>query len=119
MTVVIQSDVELVPKWLREGDFDGDYRCEFVTRAMLPAIRLRNAKELLRYARYDVALSDRIRLLAALDEYSSMTLAEAITAFQETKPVAGLASLVLQRFVSIDLDDELIGPETIVRRRAD
>jgi hypothetical protein len=77
---------------------------------------LKNAKDLLRYARHEAALADRIRLLAALDECSSLTVSEALMVFRETKPVAGLASLVLQRFVTMDLDDRLIGPETIVRR---
>jgi hypothetical protein len=73
----------------------------------------------LRYARHEAALSDRIRLLAALDEYSSLTVAEALIVFRETKPVAGLASMVLHRFVTMDLDERLIGPETIVRRKRD
>ncbi|UIK14457.1 hypothetical protein LZK80_36660 (plasmid) [Rhizobium leguminosarum] len=73
----------------------------------------------MRYARHEAALSDRIRLLAALDEYSGLTVAEALGVFRETKPVAGLASMVLQRFVTMDLDERLIGPETIVRRKRD
>lgn len=78
--------------------------------------RLRNAKDLLRYGNYTVTLGDRIRLLAALDEHGTLTFAECLGAFQETKPVAGLCSLILHEMISIDLDSALIGPATVVRR---
>jgi len=87
-----------------------------VSRSDLPAIRLRNAKDLLRYARYSVNLDDRIRVLAALDECGTMTLAECLSAFRTTQPVPAFASMVLQRFICVDLDEALIGPESVVRR---
>lgn len=93
------------------------YRYEPVERTALPLIRLRNAKDLLRYARFETALSDRIRLLAALDENGSLSVAECLSAFTETKPIAGLASLALHRFIEMELDEALIGPETQVRRK--
>ena len=37
-------------------------------------------------------------------------------AIRETQPVAALASLILQGFVEVELDEEIIGPETLVRR---
>jgi hypothetical protein len=80
--------------------------------------RLRNAKDLLRYGNYQATLGDRVRLLAALEEHGSLSVAECLTAFSETRPVAGLASMVLNGFVEIELDDELIGPSTAVRRIA-
>jgi hypothetical protein len=52
-----------------------------------------------------------------LDEFASMTVAECLPAFRETVPIAGLSSLILHRFVEIDLDEARIGPETMVRRR--
>jgi len=107
------------PAWVKSNMIETGLTLEAVDATTLPRIRLKNAKDLLRYARHEAALSDRIRLLAALDEYSSLTVAEALMVFRETKPVAGLASMVLQRFVAMDLDDRLIGPETIVRRRRD
>ncbi|AWM24856.1 hypothetical protein AOX55_00001596 [Sinorhizobium fredii CCBAU 25509] len=58
-----------------------------------------------------------MRLLAALDEHGTLTLAECLSAFRETRPIAGLASMVLNRFIDIDLDEALIGPESTVRRR--
>ncbi len=78
--------------------------------------RLQNARDLLRYGRWRTSLGDRVRLLAALDEHGSLTLAECLGAIQETKPVAGIASLILSGFIEVDLDDALLGPETTVRR---
>ncbi|MDE3783407.1 hypothetical protein I7G00_04955 [Sinorhizobium meliloti] len=80
--------------------------------------RLRNAKDLLRYGNYAVPLGDRLRLLGALDENGSMPIAECLNAFQETKPVAGLAAMILNRYLEVDLDDAPLGPETVVRRIA-
>lgn len=105
-----------LPGWIADVAGLSGYSYEVVDPQCFPQIRLRNAKDLLRYARFNVALSDRIRLLAALDEYSSLTVAECLTIFHETKPIGGLASLVLQRFVDMDLDEKLISPETLVRR---
>lgn len=80
--------------------------------------RLKNAKDLLRYGNYVVPLGDRLRLLGALDANGSMSIFECLNAFQEVKPVAGLASLILNRFLEVDLDDAPLGPETTVRRIA-
>lgn len=110
---------EVAPEWVREQAARADLSYETVKSSELPPVRLRNAKDLLRYARHEAPLSDRIRLLAALDECSSLTVAEALIVFRETKPVAGLASMILHRFVTIDLDDRLIGPETVIRRKRD
>ncbi|MEI5679545.1 MULTISPECIES: hypothetical protein [unclassified Mesorhizobium] len=78
--------------------------------------RLENSRDLLRYARWQCPLGDRIRLLAALDEQGSLTFAECLPVFHETRAIAGLASLILHRFVEADLDGARIGPETTVRR---
>lgn len=78
--------------------------------------RLRNAKDLLRYAGHSVSLGDRVRLLSALDEHGSLSFADCLRAFRETQPVAALASMILQGFVEVDLDEGFIGPETMVRR---
>ncbi|WP_431694671.1 hypothetical protein [Rhizobium giardinii] len=78
--------------------------------------RLRNAKDLLRYGDHVTPLGDRLRLLAALDEHGSLPLWECLNAFHETKPVAGVASLILRGFVDVNLDDGPLGPETSVRR---
>lgn len=81
--------------------------------------RLANAKDLLRYGFYRCPLGDRVRILAALDEMGSLTVAEALSAFREGRPMACLAALILQGFLEVDLDDALIGPETAVRRIRD
>lgn len=78
--------------------------------------RLQNAKDLLSYGSHGLALGDRLRVLATLDEHGNLTVAECLTVFTETKPVAGLAQMILRGFVEVDLDTELLGPETIVRR---
>ncbi len=78
--------------------------------------RLHNAKDLLRYGFYRCPLGDRVRLLAALDDLGSLTVAECMAAFQESKAMPSLAALILQGFLEVDLDTALIGPETEVRR---
>ncbi len=110
---------EAAPEWVREKAKASGLGYEKIEASSLPRVRLKNAKDLMRYARYEAALSDRVRLLAALDEYSSLTVAEALIVFRETKPMAGLASMILHRFITIDLNAHLIGPETVVRRRRD
>jgi hypothetical protein len=80
------------------------------------SFRLRNAKDLLRYGFYRPPLGDRIRLLAGIEEMGSLTIAECLSAIREGRPMPTLASLILQRFLEVDLDDELLNPETQVRR---
>lgn len=84
--------------------------------AIYDGFRLRNARDLLRYAAHVTPLGDRLRLLAALDEHGSLPLAECLKAFQETRPVPGIASLILHGYVEVNLDDAPLGPETAVRR---
>ncbi|WP_037400069.1 hypothetical protein [Sinorhizobium fredii] len=116
-TVVIDAVTEDTPLWMADAVREGGYKYEAVRRPGLPAIRLKNAKDLLRYGKFQTGLEDRVRLLAALDEHGTLTLAECLSAFRETRPIAGLASMVLNRFIDIDLDEALIGPESTVRRR--
>ncbi|TGQ73366.1 hypothetical protein EN804_03605 [Mesorhizobium sp. M8A.F.Ca.ET.161.01.1.1] len=101
--------------WIEDAAAEAGYRYE-VQSTILAGHRLANSMDLLRYARWHCPLGDRIRVLAALDEHGSLTVAECLTAFHETVPIAGLSSLVLRRFVEIDLDEARIGPETAVRR---
>ncbi|MBM2715250.1 hypothetical protein JQK88_29375 [Mesorhizobium caraganae] len=101
--------------WIENAAAEAGYRYD-VQSTIIPGHRLANAMDLLRYARWHCPLGDRVRLLAALDEHGSLTVAECLAAFHETVPIAGLSSLVLRRFVEIDLDEARIGPETAVRR---
>lgn len=103
------------PSWIADVVADEGYAYKAISRGDIDPIRLKNCRDLLRYSGVDVPLGDRIRLLSGLDEHGTLTLAESLSAFRETNPIAGLASLVLQRFVEIDLDT-MIGPETLVRR---
>lgn len=81
--------------------------------------RLRNARDLLRYGNHKCPLGDRIRVLATLDDVGSFTIADGLSLFREISPVAGLATLILHRILSVDLDDALIGPDTVVRRASE
>ncbi|WP_421477653.1 hypothetical protein [Agrobacterium tumefaciens] len=54
--------------------------------------------------------------MGVLEEEGSLTVKDCLAIFTETKPIAGLAQLILHGFVEIDLDSELLGPETTVRR---
>lgn len=78
--------------------------------------RLRNAKDLLRYGTHKATLDDRIRVMAALEEHGSLTVLDCLSAIRETKPTAALASMILQGLLEVELDGELIGPGTMVRR---
>ncbi|WP_105382902.1 hypothetical protein [Neorhizobium alkalisoli] len=107
---------EEMPTWLPDGARSAGHEFQVLKRDDLPAIRLRNAKELLRYAGYEVGLDDRVRLLAALEDQGTLTVAECLPAFRSVPAIPGLASLILSRAVAVDLDDALISPETVVRR---
>jgi hypothetical protein len=78
--------------------------------------RLRNARDLLKYANTIVTLADRVRLLALLDQEGSLPMADCFTAIRNTEPVAAIASLILHRHIEVELDEALLGPETMVRR---
>ncbi len=78
--------------------------------------RLQNAKDLLRYVSHGVPLGDRMRVLAALDEHGSLPFGDCLGIVRETQPVAALASMILQGFLEVELDEALLGPETMVRR---
>lgn len=83
-------------------------------------VRLENAQELLRYANYHVALGDRIRLLAFLDEHGSAPLATCMSVLSNNRdPVGVIAALTLRRFVEVDIDEAILGPDTIVSRFRD
>jgi hypothetical protein len=113
-TIVVAD--ERPPAWLKDAVVGSGRSFRSLSRADLPQIRLRNCRDLLRYARFDVSLDDRVRLLAALEDQGSLTLVECLSAFRSAPPIPGLASLILNRFVSVDLDEALIGPQTTIRR---
>ncbi len=104
------------PTWVTEAVSLEGFSYLTMGRGDIDPVRLKNCKDLLQSSGGEVSLGDRVRLLSALDEHSSLTLAECLTVFHETKPIRGLANMVVGRFVEIDLDTALIGPETAVRR---
>ncbi|MBX5303165.1 hypothetical protein HJB93_28700 [Rhizobium sp. NLR12b] len=107
----------LPPPWVMSLAESMGYQYRPVAMAELEgSFRLRNAKDLLRYGFYRPPLGDRIRLLAALDDMGSLTVAECMSAVREGRPMPTVAALILQGFLEIDLDEALIGPETQVRR---
>ncbi|MCL6652154.1 hypothetical protein A6R70_07625 [Agrobacterium rubi] len=78
--------------------------------------RLANARDLLRYAQSRTPLNDRIRMLSALDEVRSLTVAECLHIFTEVKPLTGISWMALHQLIALDLDEEMINPETVIRR---
>ncbi|MER0240084.1 hypothetical protein ABRA89_18380 [Fulvimarina sp. MAC8] len=112
---VLDDDQE--PPFPPNENRDGPSALRVLHRSELEGDRLENAKEILRYARWRVPLSDRIRLLAALDSESSLTLAECLSLGRPgCDAIAIVAALALHRFVVIDLDSGRIGPETRITR---
>ncbi|MCQ1833352.1 hypothetical protein [Neorhizobium galegae] len=104
-----------IPSWIaRAAELEG-FRYQVWAEADFPPIRLRNAKDLLRYARVQISLADRLILLTALKEAGSLRLSEAITMASGTKAVPIISSMILQRLITIDLDAELIGPDSVIR----
>lgn len=116
--VTIENPIQRVPTWLplRIRDLGHCYR--HVDRSAIPHVRLQNAKDLLQYARVTVSLSDRVRLLSALDEQGSLSLADCQSINLTGRAVPVVASLFLHRFIVFDDIDELpLGPDSRVRRR--
>ncbi|WP_245496997.1 hypothetical protein [Rhizobium ruizarguesonis] len=91
------------------------HRFEFRDR-MEDGFRLLNARDLLRYARRRTPLNDRIRMLAALDDAGSLQVSECLGIFREVAPMTAIAWMALHRLIELDLDECMIGPETLVRR---
>jgi hypothetical protein len=105
------------PVILAEAAAAKSHRYRVVQRSEIyDGFRLRNAKDLLRYSGHNVPLGDRMRLLSCLDENGSLTFSDCLGVIRETQPVAALASMILQGLLEVDLDEELLGPQTMVRR---
>ncbi|WP_027666118.1 hypothetical protein [Rhizobium leguminosarum] len=48
-------------------------------------------------------------------ELGSLTLAECLAAVRDGRPMQTMAALIQKGHVEIDLDTELLGPDTVVR----
>ncbi|MDO3441808.1 hypothetical protein [Agrobacterium sp. V1] len=104
------------PPWVANVVRAENYTYQTWSRGDIDPIRLRNCKDLLRYAGTEVRLGDRIRLLAALEEQGRLTLSECLQLVREGQPICTVANMILARFIEIDLDTALLGPETSVRK---
>lgn len=62
---------------------------------------LENAKDLLRYGNSVLSLGDRLRVMGVLEQEGSLTVKDCLAIFTETKPIAGLAQLILHGFVKL------------------
>ncbi|MGO7611182.1 hypothetical protein ACC689_07825 [Rhizobium ruizarguesonis] len=102
---------------ITEAAADAGLRHRFELRDQIEhGFRLQNARDLLRYARWRTPLNDRIRMLAALDEAGSLQVSECLGIFREVAPMTAIAWMALHRLIELDLDECMIGPETLVRR---
>lgn len=106
------------PKWAAEAWASRGHRYEAIAESSFKDdFRLENARELLRYAAYEVSLGDRVRLLAFLDEHGPAPLAACMSVLRNTRdPVGAIASLALRLFVEIELDLAPLGPDSMVSR---
>ncbi|MDO1583604.1 hypothetical protein [Rhizobium oryzicola] len=102
---------------IKEGAALAGFRYRGVPREEVEGgFRLVNAKDMLRYAHCRTPLNDRIRMLSALEDLGSLTVAESAAVFREVPPMTGISWMVLHRLISMEIDDAMIGPETILRR---
>lgn len=102
--------------WLPGAAARGGYRYQAISMSDIDPIRLQNARDLVRYADREATLGDRIRILASIDEMGSLSLAECLSAVREGKAMDSVASMILRGLIEVDLDEKLLGPDTIVRR---
>lgn len=117
MVEVCTGDDE-ASEWLGNVLAMAGYRYQLVRFSDLNPVRLVNARDLVRYARYEATLGDRIRVLAALDEMGTLTLTECLAAVCEGRAMETIASLILRGHLDVDIDENLLGPGTVVRPRA-
>ncbi|QDG93268.1 hypothetical protein NIBR502774_12585 [Rhizobium sp. NIBRBAC000502774] len=104
------------PGWLPGVVDRMGYRLQQVSMLDLDPVRLQNAVDLMRYVGSEVPLGDRVRLLAALDEVGTLTLAESLSVIRESRPMHSVASLILSGILEVDLSEALLGPDSVVRR---
>ncbi|MBX4913676.1 MULTISPECIES: hypothetical protein [Rhizobium] len=102
---------------VKEGAALAGFRYRGIAREEIEGgFRLANSRDMLRYANCRTPLNDRIRMLSALDEAGSLSVGECLHVFREVQPMTGISWMVLHRLIAVDLDEAMIGPETLVRR---
>jgi len=115
LIVDVSDDPVTAPHWIPETLAACGHRYHPVSAADLNPIRVSNARDLVRYARYEASLGDRVRLMAALDEMGSLTLAECMAVVRGGRPMDAVACLILRGHLEVDIDESLLGPGTVVR----
>ncbi|MDM9627837.1 hypothetical protein QTL95_18255 [Rhizobium sp. S152] len=110
------EDAEDVPDVTEAAAIVGLRHCFEFREFIEGGFRLLNARDLLRYARWRTPLNDRVRVLAVIEEAGSLQIGECLGLFREVAPMTGIAWMFLHRLIDLDLDDAMIGPETVVRR---
>ncbi|MGO7981447.1 hypothetical protein ACC691_26435 [Rhizobium johnstonii] len=117
-TVLVDvSTMSEAPAWIHDAVRRLGCRYQFVAKSEFASLpRLQNARDLLRYAGWEAALGDRIRVQMALEECGSLTLAECLSAIRDGKPMQSIAAMILKGVIIVDLDEAPLGPDTIVRR---
>lgn len=109
-------EVTVAPE-IAEGAALASFRYRAVPRLEVEdGCRLANARDMLRYAHSRTPLNDRIRMLSALEEAGSLTIADCLLVFRETQPLTGVSWMYLHRLITMDIDEEMIGLDTVVRR---
>lgn len=104
------------PTWLPKVAERMGYRLQNISVREIDSVLLQNSKDLMRYVGSEVPLGDRVRVLAALDEIGSLTLAESLSVIRESKPMHSIAAMILSGILEVDLSVALLGPDSVVRR---
>ncbi|MGT2442959.1 hypothetical protein ACU4I5_10220 [Ensifer adhaerens] len=112
---VWRADPDIIT-WLPSVASRLGYRYQAISMFDVNPVRLQNARDLIRYADRESTLGDRIRILAGLDEMGSLSLTECLATVREGRPMGSVAHMILRGLIEVDLDDQLLGPDTVVRR---
>ena len=114
--VTVEPKPKPTPTWvLKVAERTGN-RLKNLSLRDLDPVFLKNAKDLMRYAGSEVPLGDRVRVLAALEEYGTLTLAEGLSVIRESRPMHSIAALILSGTLDVDLSEALLGPDSVLRR---
>ena len=115
--VFLDACEEFGDEAISEGAVCSRLHHRYVARAEIETgCRLANAKDLLRYAHFRTPLNDRMRLLAALEEAGSLAIGECLGLFREVQPMTAVSWMLLNRMIAADLDEHMLGPETVLHR---
>lgn len=115
LLIEVARSMPATTTWLTRAAERLGYRYHRVSIFDLNPVRIQNARDLVRYAGWQATLGDRIRILAALEEAGSLTLAECLGGVREGRPMASIASMILMGLLEVDLDEAPLGPDTAVR----